>query len=167
MLTRGSDKLWSAATGDAYTSCQEQNENNIPIDSATCINGIGVEVLDNNKRDNPLFKKDDSAAFTKYDWTGGFIHDGVEKGVKSFFIVLPAAGVYAFAITNVGVNLQPLATTMVTNAPKAVFPAAPTAPTAPSPAPAPAPVPAPGPSGGCFTNIWRFFQTSFGLRGGN
>ena len=162
MLTRGSDKLWSATIGDAYTSCQEQDENNVAIGSSTCKYGIGVEVLDNNKRSNTVYVNDSGlAAFTNYDWTGGFWHDGLEKGVKSFFVVLPAAGVYSFAVTNVnGVDIEPVFTTMVAKASKAVFPSAPTAPS-------PSPAPAPGPSGGCFTNIWRFFQTSFGLRGGN
>ena len=92
MLTKGNDMLWSSTTGALNTSCQEQDKNNVAIDSSTCVYGIGVEVLDTNKQSNAAFVSGNGLdAFTNYDWTGGFMHDGFEIGIMSSSVVLPAA----------------------------------------------------------------------------
>lgn len=84
----GAGVLWSARTAENVFDCLEDN----------CQNGMGWFLLGNADKSN--FDESWMRPFHKYDWTGGGYHDGVDDGVRTFLIVLPAAGVYASAITN-------------------------------------------------------------------
>ena len=100
MLHYGTPTLWSNATGQTETHCQEQDASGNP--AKPCSTGTGWIRLDNSMKGEKYVRSFPS--FDKYDWTDGIWYDGGEVGVNTQLAVLPKAGVFVALLTNTDEN---------------------------------------------------------------
>jgi CubicO group peptidase (beta-lactamase class C family) len=102
MLTKGvADNLWSDDVGNLLFSCQEQDASGNAVPASECSNGISWFLLDNSKKESNDTEYQALQPFAKYDWTGGATHEGVDYGVATRIVVLPAANVYLVVLNNI------------------------------------------------------------------